>query len=267
MTIINMSGGKPAKPIVVEAVEETPSTLPYTFLPKEGVDYLSSVTVGKDPNLVPGNVKKDVSIFGVEGTFEGSGGGIGPDTFVSDANWVAPIAYLIKGQTMWNEGTPVTIEELPDLMYYGFNTTFKCAVDNRSVLFSYRGFSTSNWPSYEYRKYVFEAQHLELKNIAVTAEEPRFFGSVPVSGLFGGKVIGAGDSIKLWMKLGIEALTPTGFDPNDVPVIGTLSFNSSNIRDAILTVDVPEITLYVRSDASSSTVTVNLVPYYGELIT
>ena len=71
MTIINMSGGKPAKPIVVEAVEETPSTLPYTFSPREGVDYLSSVTVGKDPNLVPGNVKKDVTIFGVEGTYEG----------------------------------------------------------------------------------------------------------------------------------------------------------------------------------------------------
>ena len=75
MTIINMSGGKPAKPVVVEAVEETPSTLPYTFSPREGVDYLSSVTVGKDPNLVPENVKKDVSIFGVMGTYQGSGGG------------------------------------------------------------------------------------------------------------------------------------------------------------------------------------------------
>ena len=77
MTIINMSGGKPAKPIVVEAVEETPSTLPYTFSPREGVDYLSSVTVGKDPNLVPENVKSGVSIFGTEGTYQGSGGGGG----------------------------------------------------------------------------------------------------------------------------------------------------------------------------------------------
>ena len=74
MTIINMSGGKPAKPVVVEAVEETPSTLPYTFSPREGVDYLSSVTVGKDPNLVPENVKKDVNIFGTVGTLETEGG-------------------------------------------------------------------------------------------------------------------------------------------------------------------------------------------------
>ena len=67
-----MSGGKPAKPVVVEAVEDTPSTLPHTYAPREGVDYLSSVTVGKDPNLVPGNVKQGVTIFGTEGTYEGT---------------------------------------------------------------------------------------------------------------------------------------------------------------------------------------------------
>ena len=73
MTIINMAGGKAQKPIVVEAVEDTPSTLPHTYEPREGVDYLSSVTVGKDPNLVPGNVKKDVSIFGTVGTLANEG--------------------------------------------------------------------------------------------------------------------------------------------------------------------------------------------------
>ena len=73
MTIINMAGGKSSKPIVVEAVEDTPSTLPHTYVPREGVDYLSSVTVGKDPNLVPGNIKKDVSIFGTVGTLESGG--------------------------------------------------------------------------------------------------------------------------------------------------------------------------------------------------
>ena len=83
MTIINMSGGKPAKPIVVEAVEETPSTHPHTLLPKEGVDYLSSVTVGKDPNLVPENVKKDVSIFGTVGTLESGGGDVDNSLLIS----------------------------------------------------------------------------------------------------------------------------------------------------------------------------------------
>lgn len=77
-----MSGGKPAKPIVVEAVEDTPAILPHTYAPREGVDYLSSVTVGKDPNLVPGNVKKDVTIFGTVGTLE-SGGGALPEPNLS----------------------------------------------------------------------------------------------------------------------------------------------------------------------------------------
>lgn len=70
MTIINTVGGPAPKPIYVEAVEDTPSTLPHTYQPSEGYDYLSSVTVGKDPNLVPENVKKDVSIFGVSGSYE-----------------------------------------------------------------------------------------------------------------------------------------------------------------------------------------------------
>lgn len=90
MTIINMTGGPAPKPIVVEAVEETPSTLPHTFLPREGVDYLSSVTVGKDPNLLPGNVKKDVTIFGTTGTLESGGSGDCSDIFT--VNGVSIIA-------------------------------------------------------------------------------------------------------------------------------------------------------------------------------
>lgn len=72
MTIINTVGGPAPKPIRVEAVEDTPSTLPHTYKPSEGYDYLSSVTVGADPNLQAGNIKQGVSIFGVEGTFEGT---------------------------------------------------------------------------------------------------------------------------------------------------------------------------------------------------
>ena len=83
MTIINMAGGKSSKPIVVEAVEDTPSTLPHTYEPREGVDYLSSVTVGKDPNLVPGNVKKDVSIFGTVGTLESGTGDVNNSLLIS----------------------------------------------------------------------------------------------------------------------------------------------------------------------------------------
>ena len=113
-----MSGGKPAKPIVVEAVEETPSTLPHTFLPKEGVDYLSSVTVGKDPNLVPENVKKDVSIFGTVGTLESGGGDVDN-------------SLLITGHA--NGGTTfLDFNETPELVEYT-EVTQVCILSSQQV--------------------------------------------------------------------------------------------------------------------------------------
>ena len=55
----------------------TPSATSQTVLPDQGDDGLSQVTVSGDSNLVAGNMKKDVSIFGVTGTLESSSGGSG----------------------------------------------------------------------------------------------------------------------------------------------------------------------------------------------
>ena len=52
-----------------------PSATSQTVLPDQGDDGLSQVTVSGDANLVAGNIKKDVSIFGVTGTLEGGSGG------------------------------------------------------------------------------------------------------------------------------------------------------------------------------------------------
>lgn len=53
----------------------TPSTSAQSITADNGYDGLSKVTVNGDANLVAGNIKSGISIFGVTGTYEGSGGG------------------------------------------------------------------------------------------------------------------------------------------------------------------------------------------------
>lgn len=53
----------------------TPSKEQQVINADEGYDGLSQVTINGDEDLIADNIKKDVNIFGVVGTYEGSGGG------------------------------------------------------------------------------------------------------------------------------------------------------------------------------------------------
>lgn len=70
MTIINMSGGRAGKTPVYQARTVQPTTFPTTVQPQEGYDALSQVTVNAPANLLAQNIRKDVNIAGVVGTYE-----------------------------------------------------------------------------------------------------------------------------------------------------------------------------------------------------
>lgn len=70
MTIINMNGGKAGKPPVYQARTVQPTAFPTTVTPQTGYDALSSVQVNAPANLLAQNIRKDVNIAGVVGTYE-----------------------------------------------------------------------------------------------------------------------------------------------------------------------------------------------------
>ena len=74
---LKVTGTAKASVPTLQAKTVTPSAAEQTVTPDSGYDGLSSVTVEGDANLVPGNIKSGVSIFGVAGSFDGPGGGGG----------------------------------------------------------------------------------------------------------------------------------------------------------------------------------------------
>lgn len=82
---VDVSGGE----ITLQSKSVTPTKNGMTVVPDSGYDGLSQVTVEGDSDLVPGNIKKDVTVFGVTGTFEGSGGGHSVEIDVSSGGLIS----------------------------------------------------------------------------------------------------------------------------------------------------------------------------------
>ena len=88
---------------VITSLSVTPTTSAQTITAPSGTDgyspvNVSAVTSSIDANITAGNIKKDVQILGVTGTYEGSGGGCGTplnyqilyDSSILQGDFVAP---------------------------------------------------------------------------------------------------------------------------------------------------------------------------------
>ena len=107
---LKVTGTAKASVPTLQAKTVTPSAAEQTVTPDSGYDGLSSVTVEGDANLVPGNIKSGVSIFGVVGSFEFSGGSGGSSDNNCEAYHITSASATLNFKTggtvkVWGYGS------------------------------------------------------------------------------------------------------------------------------------------------------------------
>lgn len=152
--------GKYLKSVIVNVPEKivslqdktvTPTATAQTIQADDTYDGLGTVTVSGDTDLVADNIKKDVEIFGVTGTYEGSGsGGIDIYKWVSniDQNIVIPDTVTsIRDSAFYNYTNlsnveiPNTVKSIKDFAFYGCNNLALTSLPDSIENISTQGFA------------------------------------------------------------------------------------------------------------------------------
>lgn len=112
MTIINMSGSRAGKTPVYQGRTIQPTQFPTTVQPQEGYDALSQVTVNAPANLLAQNIRKDVNIAGVVGTYEATA----PVISLQQKNVIpSASAQIVKADEGYDGLSQVIVEGSPTL--------------------------------------------------------------------------------------------------------------------------------------------------------
>ena len=106
---------------------------------KGSYDYIDSATIIKDENLIPENIKKDVNIFGVVGTYEPTPientvildfTTAGP-AFKDYSSFIDLFQYMINSSNIWVDVDTITSNFTSNLVLIGVNSIkFKLKVDS-----------------------------------------------------------------------------------------------------------------------------------------
>jgi hypothetical protein len=139
------SGTKKTKSLTTQAAKTvTPTTSNQTAV-ASGRYTTGAVTVKGDSNLIAGNIKKGTSIFGVTGTYEGSGGGSGGgvETFTIE---VANDSFLVEPEvctSVYRDGAYMRVLSVCGSMG-GRLTIENCIQGSAIILFSYGAIEGAN---------------------------------------------------------------------------------------------------------------------------
>lgn len=110
----NTGGGASPR---LQYISVDPARAAHIYEPDEGYDGFSSVRVNGDGDLLPENIKKGVTIFGVEGSAEGGSGETAKTTAIDYSNYASGtfVETLDTGETVTynltldSEGKPTQI--------------------------------------------------------------------------------------------------------------------------------------------------------------